>query len=136
MPDDNCSTSGHADCSDSSDEELCQDEVGREFSSFPFHKDFTCLSGYRCQQLRDDQPSQCISLTELCDGTQHCPMADDEHFLRCSNVTCDHCNTISGQCQWIHRIPVCQCRSGYVTAANGFDRLGIVFYHELCFSFV
>jgi hypothetical protein len=77
--------SGDLDCSDSSDEENCEDNHNG-LISLSLHKDYTCMNGYRCAQQRhevDDYNSLCIPLNELCDGINQCPLGDDEHKWRC-----------------------------------------------------
>ena len=76
--------SGDLDCSDSSDEENC-DENHHGLISL-LHKDYTCINGYRCARQRherDNYDSLCIPLHELCDGINQCPLGDDEHQWRC-----------------------------------------------------
>jgi hypothetical protein len=77
--------SGDLDCSDSSDEENCEDNnIG--ILALLLHKDYTCINGYRCIQQRhelDDYNPLCIPLNELCDGIKQCPLGDDEHKWRC-----------------------------------------------------
>lgn len=73
-------SSGDLDCSDSSDEENCDDKP------LSILKDFTCMHGYRCAQQRHEQYDYaplCIPLHELCDGLKQCPLGDDEHQARC-----------------------------------------------------
>jgi len=77
--------SGDLDCSDSSDEENCEDN-NNDIISLSLHKDYTCMNGYRCIQQRhelDDYQLLCIPLNELCDGINQCPLGDDEHTWRC-----------------------------------------------------
>ncbi len=72
--------SGDLDCSDSSDEENCDDKP------LSIIKDYTCMNGYRCAQQRHEQYDYaplCIPLKELCDGLKQCPLGDDEHQARC-----------------------------------------------------
>jgi len=83
----NYSSSGDLDCSDSSDEENCDDNN----SIFPLSiiKDYTCMNGYRCAQQRHEQNDYvplCIPLKELCDGITQCPLGDDEHKWRCRKL--------------------------------------------------
>jgi len=73
-------SSGDLDCSDSSDEENCDDKP------LSIIKDYTCMNGYRCAQQRHEQYDYaplCIPLNELCDGLKQCPLGDDEHKARC-----------------------------------------------------
>jgi hypothetical protein len=44
------------------------------------------MNGYRCAQKQheiEDYNPLCISLNELCDGINQCPLGDDEHQWRC-----------------------------------------------------
>ena len=78
--------SGHNDCEDSSDEEHCSNRDQEIYLSFSLHQDYTCMYGYRCVYERSeslDQLPLCISLNQLCDGIQQCPLGDDEHPRRC-----------------------------------------------------
>ncbi|CAF1500938.1 unnamed protein product, partial [Adineta ricciae] len=110
---------GDLDCSDSSDEENCENYNINGLISLSLHKDYTCMNGYRCAQQRhelDDYNSQCIPLVELCDGIRQCPLGDDEHHWRCQN--CSNCDSMSSYCEVINRLPVCQCKGGFVQLAN------------------
>ncbi|CAF4227902.1 unnamed protein product, partial [Rotaria sordida] len=109
---------GDLDCSDSSDEENCDDK--NNISSLSIIKDYTCMNGYRCAQQRHEQYDYiplCIRLNELCDGITQCPLGDDEHKWRCQN--CTNCDPISSFCEMINRLPVCQCKNGYIKIENG-----------------
>jgi hypothetical protein len=78
-------SSGDLDCSDSSDEENC-DDAHQGFLSLTIRKDYTCINGYRCSQQRheyNDYVPLCLPLYELCDGIAQCPLGDDEHKWRC-----------------------------------------------------
>jgi hypothetical protein len=112
--------SGDLDCSDSSDEENCEDSTNNGIISLSLHKDYTCMNGYRCAQQHhalDDYNSLCIPLNELCDGINQCPLGDDEHKWRCRN--CTDCDPTSSFCELINRLPICQCKKGYVKISNG-----------------
>jgi hypothetical protein len=79
-------SSGDIDCSDSSDEDNCEDYNNNGIISLSLHKDFTFMNGYRCAQKQheiEDYNPLCISLNELCDGINQCPLGDDEHQWRC-----------------------------------------------------
>lgn len=76
--------SGDLDCSDSSDEENCDDKNG--IVPLSVVRDYSCMTGYRCVQQRHPQYDYlpvCISLHELCDNVAQCPLGDDEHNIRC-----------------------------------------------------
>jgi hypothetical protein len=76
--------SGDLDCSDSSDEENCDDYHG--LIPLSVLKDYTCINGYRCKQQRHehlDYTPLCVPLNQLCDGLAQCPLGDDEHRWRC-----------------------------------------------------
>ncbi|CAF0998634.1 unnamed protein product [Adineta steineri] len=113
---------GDLDCSDSSDEENCDNNNNNNgILSLVLHKDYTCMNGYRCAQQRhelDDSIPLCIPLNELCDGINQCPLGDDEHQWRCRN-DCANCDPTSSYCELINRLPICQCKEGYVKIANG-----------------
>jgi len=130
--------SGDLDCSDSSDEENCNDSTKKSIFSVSFHHDHTCINGYRCAQQRHRLHtihSLCIPLNELCDGIYQCPLGDDEHHGRCRKArrrisrdenksflclgNCTNCDLKSSFCEIINRIPTCQCRNGYIKIANG-----------------
>ncbi|CAF0938219.1 unnamed protein product [Adineta steineri] len=109
---------GDLDCSDSSDEENCDDNNG--ILPLSIIKDYTCMNGYRCAQQgyeQNDYVPLCLPLMNLCDGVNQCPLGDDEHKWRCQN--CTNCDPISSFCEMINRLPVCQCKNGYVKIANG-----------------
>ncbi|UJR31341.1 hypothetical protein I4U23_018836 [Adineta vaga] len=109
---------GDLDCSDSSDEENCTDDNG--ILPLSIIKDYTCMNGYRCAQQRHEQYDYvplCVPLQNLCDGVAQCPLGDDEHKWRCQN--CTNCNPTNSFCEMINRLPVCQCKNGYVKIANG-----------------
>ncbi|CAF3052787.1 unnamed protein product [Rotaria socialis] len=109
---------GDLDCSDSSDEENCDDKNG--ILPLSVVKDYTCMSGYRCTQQRHEQYDYiplCIPLQELCDGITQCPLGDDEHKLHCQ--TCPNCDSTSSFCEMDNRIPFCQCKNDYVKIENG-----------------
>ncbi|CAF3395990.1 unnamed protein product [Rotaria socialis] len=110
---------GDLDCSDSSDEENCEDYTNHDLLSIAWHKDYTCMNGYRCARQRHELNNNqlCISLNALCDGINQCPLGDDEHKSRCRN--CTDCDATSSFCEIINRLPVCQCKQGYVKIANG-----------------
>ncbi|UJR15454.1 hypothetical protein I4U23_002397 [Adineta vaga] len=111
---------GDLDCSDSSDEENCENFNTNGLISLSLHKDYTCMNGYRCAQQRhelDDYNSLCIPLAELCDGISQCPLGDDEHQWRCRN--CTDCDSKSSFCKLINRLPTCECKNGYTKMANG-----------------
>lgn len=69
--------SGDLDCLDSSDEENCE-EIHPVVVPLSWHRDDTCMNGYRCAQ-----GTLCLPLNELCDGISQCPLGDDEHPWRC-----------------------------------------------------
>ncbi|CAF1201178.1 unnamed protein product [Rotaria sordida] len=111
---------GDLDCSDSSDEENCEDYINHNLIAVSLHKDYTCINGYRCLQQRHELNNYnplCISLNELCDGINQCPLGDDEHKWRCRN--CTNCDSTTSYCELINHLPVCQCKKDYIKIANG-----------------
>jgi hypothetical protein len=95
------------------------------------------MNGYRCAQQRHEQYDYaplCIPLKDLCDGINHCPLGDDEHKIRCRKfrknsggilrrfsfvANCTNCDPQSSFCEMINRLPICQCKNGYIKTENG-----------------